>query len=460
MRRFRATAAVLARALACVILAPSFQAHAATEVEGAFVAWARKSLHPVSTADLDSSTRDLAPVEKMIGDAKIVGLSEGIHAAAEPLSFRNRLFKHLVEHKGFTAIGLESGIVEGRVLNDYVTEGKGQLDTVLKEGLSTGSDTFRQNGELIRWMRNYNEHLPRGASKVQIFGLDVPGSPGNPDAGRRPDTALRTSLDYLRVVDPDAATDMQARVETFFPLLRDTAGYGTLSQSERDTLTASIEDLVSLMQRQQLAYVAKSSKDEYEWAERTAIGARQTDTWFRRMPLGWKLGDGFEWTQYSQQVRDRVMADNLDWVLHRLGPGARVLVYAAIGHLASTPVYNLDHRVHELIGTGTYLRTRYGTDFVDILNLVFNGEIKYCSARPRTLMPLKPAPETAVENLFAALNVPQFVLDLRHAPARVSAWLHDNHDHWNGFGRQQFATADAFDVVYYVSPVTSACVAE
>jgi hypothetical protein len=59
-----------------------------------------------------------------------------------------------------------------------------------------------------------------------------------------------------------------------------------------------------------------------------------------------------------------------------------------------------------------------------------------------------------------ALHVPRYLLDLRGAPPPVSAWLRQVHDHWNGFGTQQFATALAFDVVYYVSPVTSACVPE
>jgi erythromycin esterase len=83
-------------------------------------------------------------MREMIGAAKIVGLSEGQHAAAEPLEFRNRLFKYFVENLGFGAIAIESGIVESRVLNDYVTEGKAELDTVLKQGFSTGFDTFRQ----------------------------------------------------------------------------------------------------------------------------------------------------------------------------------------------------------------------------------------------------------------------------------------------------------------------------
>jgi len=444
--------------LALLSVALPVGAQAPDEVRTAFLQWAEKSLRPVSNADLDASTRDLLPLEKMLGDAKIVGLSEGPHAAAEPLIFRNRLFKHLVEHLGFNAIALESGIVESRVLNDYVTQGKGDFDTVLPQGFSNGFDTFRQNGELIRWMRDYNARLPPDAVKVQIFGLDVPGSPGNFDAARGPDTALISALEYLRVVDPQAASHLQTRVEALLPVLKDINGYGDVKQPERDALTAAIADLVSLMERQRFGYIASSSKEDFDWAERAAIGARQTDTWFRQMPLGWKLDDGLAWTRYAMQVRDRTMADNLGWVRSRLRSRARVLVFAATGHLASTVVQVPTQPMREMIPLGSYVKERYGSEFINILNLVANGEIVYCSANPRRKMPLKPPPASAVENLFAAVNVPRYVLDLRRAPPGVSSWLHQVHDHWNGFGTSQFATADAFDLVYCVGPVTSACV--
>jgi erythromycin esterase len=446
--------------LALVTAAGPIGAQAPEDVRIAFLQWAGKSLRPVSSADLDASTKDLRPIEKMIGDAKIVGLSEGIHAAAEPLIFRNRLFKHLVEHLDFRAIAIESGIVESRVLNDYVTRGKGDFDTVLRQGFSNGFDTFRQNGELIRWLREHNARLSPNAPKVQIFGLDVPGSPGNFDAARGPDTALQSALEYLREVDPQAAAHMQPRIEAFLPVLKGINGYGELKEPERDALTAAIADLVSLMERQRLAYMGKSSEEDFDWAERAAIGARQADNWFRRMPVGWKLEDGLEWTRYAMQVRDRTMADNLEWARSRLGPGARVLVFAAVGHLATTIAQVPASPFREMVPLGSYVKDRSGSDFINILNLVANGEIKYCSANPRKLLPLEPPPEAAVETLFAGVKVPRYLLDLRRAPPGVSSWLRQVHDHWNGFGAVQFATAGAFDLVYYVSPVTAACVPE
>jgi erythromycin esterase len=122
---------LLAGAITSLFVAPGVHAQAPDDVRTAFLQWAKASLHPVSSAELDASTKDLAPIEKMIGNAKIVAVGEFVHAGAEPLIFRNRMFKHLVEHYGFTAIAIESGVVEGRLLNDYVTHGKGDFATVL-----------------------------------------------------------------------------------------------------------------------------------------------------------------------------------------------------------------------------------------------------------------------------------------------------------------------------------------
>lgn len=429
------------------------------EVQADFVRWARQSLHPVSAATLDAPTSDLRPLREMIGAAKIVGLSEGQHAAAEPLMFRNRLFKDLVENLGFGAIAIESGIVESRALNDYVTQGEGELDAVLKQGFSAGFDTFRQNAELIRWLRSHNAGLPPGEAKVQIYGLDVSGSPGNLDAARGPETALDAALIYLRRVDPEVAAQMQRKVAAFLPALEGTNGYGPLQQSDRDALTATIADLVSIMERRRFAYIDKSSKEHYEWAMRAAIGARQTDAWFRRMPLGWKLADGFAWTREAIDVRNQAMLDNLEWVLSRLGARERVLVFAAAGHIGATPMQYPQGPLHETVPFGVYAKDRFGPDYVTILNLIMGGEIVYCSANPRRVMPLKQPPAAAVELLFASVNVPRYIIDLRRAPPRVSSWLRRPHDHWNGFASTRFPTATAFDVAYFVSPISSACVA-
>lgn len=428
------------------------------EVKTSFLDWASKSLHPVRNLSLSTSTEDLRPFREIIGDARIVALSEAVHAGTEPLAFRNRLFKYLVEDLGFVAIAIESGVVESRVLNDYVTEGKSELDTVITQGFSWGFDSFRQNRELLRWLREHNASLPDDATKVQIFGFDVPGSPANIAVTRGPETALESALEYLHSVDAQAGADLQRQIGRFLPVLASTDGYGGLEQGERDLLTGAIADLVALIERRRFTYIGKSSEYDYQWAEGAALGARQMDAWFRRMPLGWTVADGFEWTEDAMKVRDRAMADNLEWILSRIDSTGRVLVFGAVNHLAATPLqYSIDEtRNRNVVPFGAHAKARYGSEFVNILNVVGGGDIAFCGASEPTPIELPPLSATSADTLFSSVDVSRYFLDIRRAPAPLSEWLQQEHEHRNG----RFPTSNAFDLAYYEAQITSDCASQ
>ena len=394
---------------------------------------------------------------EMIGDAKIVGLSEGQHAAAEPLIFRNRLFKHLVEQLGFKTIAIESGIVESRVLNDYVTQGKGEFDAVLGQGFSNGFDTFRQNGELIRWMRDYNARLPRGCGQGANLRSRCSGKPRQLRcrARTRHRPPIRTGIPPRGGPPGSGATAASGRGVS--PVLKGINGYGELKEAERDALTAAIADLVSLMERQRFAYIERSSKDDFDWAERAAIGARQTDTWFRRMPAGWKLEDGLAWTRYAMQVRDRAMADNLEWVRSQTG-----FARARAG-VCSRGTSRDDCRAGSCFAIsrdGSARRIRQGT-----LRFRLHQHTQPLREWRNRLLLCEPAKADAAQ-AAARLGGRDSVCSrecssihtgsparaawrviLAAAGARSLEWIRP----------VQFATAELFDLVYYVSPLTPAC---
>jgi erythromycin esterase len=424
-------------------------------VRSDFRQWATQSLHAVTVDGLDAPTRDLGPLKKMIGDARVVAVSEATHAGAEALAFRNRLFKYLVEEQGFAAIAIESGIVESRLINDYVTQGKGDLDTVAKQGLTWTFDTFPQNKALIRWVRDYNSRLPAGVRKVQFLGFDVSGSPGNPGANRGPGTALFAAFDYLRTVDPQQAERLQSRAAAL--LANPQMTYEGLKDAERESITLAIADLVSLMERKRFQYIAKSSAIDYAWGERTSVAARQVDTWWRHMPSNWRQADGYEWVRDATQYRERAMADNLEWIVGRLNARDRVLVFAAVAHIASEPFRFPDAPERDMFGFGAYVKARYGDEFVNMLQVVAGGEITRCDVSERKPILLKLAPEPSSESLFASVNAPLYVLDLRAAPRSVSSWLSQPHEHWNGFSSMKFSIAAAFDIVFFTSSVSPAC---
>ncbi|MCI5105317.1 MAG: erythromycin esterase family protein [Pseudomonadales bacterium] len=424
------------------------------------MAWAKDAAQPVSEIGIDAPTTSLSFLKEMIGEARIVGFSEAVHGGTEPMAFRNTLFRFLVEEMNFAAIVLESGLTESRVLNDYVTGSDMNLADAVRQGFTFGFHDFRQNAELLRWLREYNDALGADEPKIEIFGIDVSGSPGNLGAPRNPDTALLVVLDYLDAVNTEVAARYRVKVQDFLPALSSTNNYGPVPEAERNGLTATINDLISHLERYEFEYTAASSRLDYAWALQSAISARQVDNWFRNMPQDWVLSDGVQWNQVNLRVRDRLLADNLDWVLGMLAPDSRVLVFTSVAHSAKTPVYEPGSTEVLTIPMGRYLDGRFDADYVNILNMVNGGEIAFCSAPKDVRQPMlfSSPPRDSAEFYFSQLGMSRYLVDLREAPEGLAEWLAETRQHWNGLGALVFPTSEAFDLVYYGGEVGSDCV--
>lgn len=433
------------------------------------MSWARRARAPLTTVSPDSPSDDLRPLGGMIDGARLVGFGEGVHAGSEPLEFRNRILRYLVEQKHFTAIAVESGLVEGRVVYGYVRGGPGTLKTVVRDGLSWTFDAFPQNGVLIQWLRLYNED-PRHQRKINFYGFDICGSPGNPNPQRGPQTALLEVLQYLARVDPPAANALQARLKNRLADLRfdfgKTTGYESLDQADRDDITAVISDLISLLERKEAEFVGASSQADYSWAYRTAIVARQTDEFLRQIPLGWHAaadserpdyrGESMRFLAVAQDVRDRAQADNIEWIAQQEGPQGRILVFAHRYHLSAAPVITswTGPRGHERVlqqPAGTYLKRRFGREYLVFGNLIGKGRVA-CSGYSQLL-----DPRDSFDALAGQVGTPQFLLDLHQAPARVASWLDEEHTLGQADDEFEVALGRAFDGIVYFDRITPAC---
>jgi erythromycin esterase len=424
------------------------------------LSWAKASAVPIST--------DLSPLGKVLGKATVVALSEGTHGAGEPLEFRNQVLRYLVEKQGFTAIAIESGTVEGQAVQDYVLGGPGSLDNVVSQGFSWTFHRMPQNRALVEWLRQYNADA-RHKRKVNFYGFDVPGSPGNPNANRGIPTAITAALTYLDRVDAAAAAGFHARLAPLLGNLHlamfqpaDAPTYDQLSGAERNALTGLITDVIALIERREASYIAASTTHDYEAAYRAAIGARQTDSVLRQIPLERRASaepaqtpdERLKFFASFSDVRDRAQADNLDWIVRQEGAGGKVLVFAHRYHLSAEPVQtdlNSDSQPAQV--AGTYLRRRLGDRLLVIGNVIGGGEI--ACVEVRKTLPL--APPESMDRLASEVGLPRFLLDLRKAPAPVNAWLDEKHR--LGFGQRFFehSIARGFDVLFYIDTITPAC---
>ncbi|MGH9913668.1 MAG: erythromycin esterase family protein [Pyrinomonadaceae bacterium] len=409
-------------------------------VEREFLTWARQDMHPVTTLVLDAPFSNLEPLRRMIGNATLVSLGEGLHGGAEPLELRNLLFRFLVEKMEFTAIAIESGITEGFGVNQYVLGGPGDLKTVVAQGFGFGFDKLPQNATLVQWMREYNTDS-KHSRKIQFYGFDVSSK-----------VALDDALRYLDGVDSAAATTLRNRISSIVPMLNFSRfsdapnNYPHLSQAQRDLLTAAIADMITLFELREAAYIAASSDQAYEWAYRSAIAARQMDDYLRQVPIGWTPKDGIGQTLGTSAVADRAKFDNVRWIKEQQGLDGKILLFAHRDHVATaltsirfSPAQNAFLLPPMM---GTYLPRRYGEQLVTIGNLLGEDTSNCKTKRP-------PAPSGSLEGLLSTLKPPMFLLDLRTAPRGVAAWLKQTRELYGLDLPDSLNVGEAFNIVFF-----------
>jgi erythromycin esterase len=444
----------------------TFTSLARAQAEQAVVLnWAKETAIPLSTLSPNGNLSDLAAFGAAIKEVKVLALGEGVHGAAEPLNFRNRLLQYLVQDMGFTAIACETGIVEGRTIHDFVAGGDGDPSTVMREGFSWTFDQLPQNRALVDWLRIHNA-ATGPCRHVNFYGYDVPGSPGEPRARRGMETGLSEAIQFLYGADVAAARLYGTRLSSLLPYIRldplhETAGpsYEKLVQADRDVLTAAISDLISLLERREITYTASNNKSEYEWAYRAAIGARQLDSWLRQFPLDWcPCGDPSQFTaeqaeviSNASDVRDRAQADNLRWIIDREGPEGKVLVFGHNQHICAAPFLSVFTGLREHTGMGTYLRRCLGPGFAAIGNVIGSGVTDADSGRLQLA-----ASADSLDGLASQVDSQYYLLNLQDGPSRVSSWLQKRHAVGHGPWKFHAQIKSAFDLLVYMDVVTPA----
>jgi len=372
-----------------------------------FISWAKNHAFPLQNSDSAIGNVDLQPLKKMIGKSRIVALGEPAHGFHETVAFRNRMFRFLVENCGFTTIVLEAGLGESRLAAEFVAGGGGTAE--IAAGKLTIGKPAPETIELLHWMKEYNGN-PAHKVKVKIYGMDmqIMGFPGDTTPSH---AALDEALTYLSHVDPKLATNITSALSPYINRLS-VAGYPLLSSEEHDRLSATLDDLITIFERQRIKFIANGSKESYEWAYRNAIVARQTDRMVRVLPAD-QPGKIPPEAWMAMNARDAAMAENVIWILNNQTYGGRVFVYAHNAHVKNAETIGgvWDAFAQPPNSTAQYLRSILGSDLFIVGTSFAPSAI---SAQPSSL-----------DIALLKVGNPRFILDLRKAfnNPPVAAWL-------------------------------------
>lgn len=163
----------------------------------------------------------------------------------------------------------------------------------------------------------------------------------------------------------------------------------------------SAQRIVGRFESEEPRYRRESTTDDVEWAKRNAQLILQRAGFYR--------GDS---------VRDSSMAGNLDWIMGRLPPGSKIVLWGYNGSVARTQG-----------AMGDWLAKRLGKDMVVVGLITGEGQCTMTKTTSNNLeaTEIQPAPEGSLEALARASGLPRFLLDLRRAEreSHIAARLAD-----------------------------------
>ncbi|MFC4312462.1 serine hydrolase [Steroidobacter flavus] len=381
---------------------------------------------------------DLSPLKRVVGNARVLAFGEGTHNASELWTLRNRMFAYAVEQLGFTAIAAETSVAEGWITDDYVTGKSNAIDAATHGVFSWTAASFEENRALIEWMRAYNAKSTT-ARKIRFYGLEMSGS-------TRPDGRLlvQPAIDYMRTVDAKRAQAVESQFSPLLPIFN-AAKWLDAEPSKQDQLVIAAQDLVSLFERYQVLWTAKSSRDAYQRAYRHAIASRQLVAHVRMKGQG----------------RDIAAAENLRWVLEQEGPKGRVFVFAHNSHVAKWRMLPADDA--ELHSTmSEFIHPLLGNDMVVIASLYHRGETRDWLGMfgfDNQLRKVPPSKPESLNGVMSRVGKPSFLLDLRALPKAgpVRDWFEQPRPVRNINVREEYnqiKPAAAFDALLYIDAIS------
>ena len=367
---------------------------------------------PAGVHALVGAPEDFDPLLERVGDARFALIGEASHGTHEFYRIRAEITKRLIRERGFTAVAVEADWPDAYRINRYV-RGRGH-DADAVDALA-GFERFPQwmwrNADVldfIGWLRAHNDSLAE-ADRVGFYGLDL--------------YALRASvnavLDYLRIVDPEAARRAARRYACFDHFGGDwqAYGYATTMGLAPSCESAVVDQLVEL--RSAAAEYAlrdgRLAPDDLFYAEQNARLVRNAERYYRAM-FGGRVA--------SWNLRDRHMAETLEALLafhENRGRREKVVLWAHNSHLGDARA--TDMGAGGELNVGQLVRQRYGGDAVLVGFLTHSGTVTAASNwdEPAERKVVRPALGGSYEAMLHASGIPNMLIDLRARGPLVAA---------------------------------------
>ncbi|MFF7356763.1 MULTISPECIES: erythromycin esterase family protein [Streptomyces] len=370
--------------------------------DGPVVAALDRAAHPLRTVEPGGPDGDLRPLDRMIGGAGVVGLGEATHSSHEFFALKDRVFRHLVEKKGFRTFALEAPWSTGRRLDDYVVHGKGDPRRIMREEFQRdylwwdNTDYLR----LLEWMRAYDVRHP--GDPVRFLGDDI---------GWAGPEVYDTVTGYVARTHPEAS----ARLAGLYRGLRPAVATGPYIEHylhtpypERAEMAGRAGRALTLLKR----LGPGGDRAAYDDAVRNATAVDQVA---RQYAYDF---DAPAQLAASMRYRDATMAANVaEW---RRRTGGKVLLSAHDAHVGYVSQQPAQYPKMQ----GAFLRDRLGAGYVSV-GLTFDRGSFNATGTDDAIhrFTLGPAGPGTNEATLDRVRLRDYLVDLRTLRSPARDWL-------------------------------------
>jgi erythromycin esterase len=291
---------------------------------------------------------DLEPLADAVGGSRFVCLGEASHGTHEFYRWRAELSRRLIDHHGFTWIGVEGDWPDCSRINRWL---RGQESPELDaRGLLAQFQRWptwmwanAEVADFLEWLHDRN--LARSEeNRVGFYGIDV--------------YSLWDSLDevisWLDAHAPDSLPAALRAWRCFLPFGEDPHRYARATRLVPESCEEEVIDLL-LEVRRRAPLVGTGDEASFAAAQNAEVAAG-AERYYRAMVRA----DRTSWN-----IRDRHMVDTIDRVSAHLGRSSKGLVWAHNTHVGDARA--TDMAAAGLVNIGQLLRERHGPQGVRLV---------------------------------------------------------------------------------------------
>lgn len=295
-----------------------------------------------------ATTDDLAPFALMVGDASVVGLGESWHTSGGFYLMKHRLFRFLVQEKGFRAFAIETNWEAVERTNSYVQTCAGRAEDAIRD-----EHPFWQSSEyadMVRWMCEWNRAHPDPADRLTVFGFDI-------QQPERDGPALAAFLAQFGIPASDPRVNGLRSCENAFGVSHP---FGEIPLSVHAICMEALAGIESFLETNRAEIVERTSQEALDIATLRVIGLRANQE--EILEIRDDFAKGFNY-------RDVAMAYAFHERRATVASGAKTVLWAADVHVAQ----NLLPLGQQPLGS--HLKEALGDDYVSFAITAYETEV-------------------------------------------------------------------------------------